>query len=113
MRKVSSLCIFINQRPGCGFSIFNKSSGTSVGIPYPTQMMVGGPVGQEAAGRRHAANPSLKPIREVQLHNWELGSIWVLGKWESIWDRQPAIGMIWPESSVLAVIDELKTHPLP
>ena len=50
MRKVLSSCHIINQRPGYGFSIFNKSTRTSVGFPALAELVVGtGIVGQEAA----------------------------------------------------------------
>ena len=51
MIKVSGSCHIINQRPRCGFSIFNKSTRISVGIPAQAELVVGaGMVGYKAAG---------------------------------------------------------------
>lgn len=41
MRKVSGSCHVVNQRPECGFSIFNKSTRTFVGIPALAELVVG------------------------------------------------------------------------
>lgn len=50
MRKVLSSCHIVNQRPGYGFSTFNKSTRTSVGFPALAELVVGtGMVGQKAA----------------------------------------------------------------
>ena len=66
MRKVLSSCHIINQRSGCGFSIFNKSTRTSVGIPALAELVVGTVWwARKLLGWRHSENPSSKPIREV------------------------------------------------
>lgn len=50
-------------------------------FPALAKLMVGaGVVGWRLLEQRHSESPSLQLIREVQTHNWELGSIWDMEK---------------------------------